>query len=178
MAALADALDALEVEAVLDLSDEPVLGYRERMELAAVTLARGLPYLGRGLPPRPADRRAAAPGADARGDRDRQADGQDGDRRRGRPLAAAAGLNPVVVAMGRGGPAEPEVALAGIGHARRLLERVRRGEHAASDFLEDAVTSGVTTIGARRAGGGLAGRPYATNVREAAELAVGHGPRL
>jgi cyclic 2,3-diphosphoglycerate synthetase len=30
----------------------------------------------------------------------------------------------------------------------------------------------VTTVGARRAGGGLAGRPVATNVREAAELAV------
>ena len=31
---------------VRDLSDEPVLGYRERMELAAVALASGLPYLG------------------------------------------------------------------------------------------------------------------------------------
>src|SRR2546430_2389234 len=44
--ALARALDSLRPEAVLDLSDEPVLGYRERMELAAVTLARGTPYLG------------------------------------------------------------------------------------------------------------------------------------
>ena len=36
------------------------------------------------------------------------------------------------------------------------------GEHAASDYLEDALTTGVTTIGARRAGGGLAGAPYVT----------------
>jgi cyclic 2,3-diphosphoglycerate synthetase len=36
----------------------------------------------------------------------------------------------------------------------------------------------VTTIGARRAGGGLAGRPYVTNVREAAELAVARSPGL
>ena len=33
-------------EGVLDLSDEPVLGYRERMELASVALAPRLPYLG------------------------------------------------------------------------------------------------------------------------------------
>jgi cyclic 2,3-diphosphoglycerate synthase len=58
------------------------------------------------------------------------------------------------------------------------LELVRRGEHAASDYLEDAVTSGVTTIGARRCGGGLAGRPFASNVREAAEMAVGTGAGL
>ncbi len=49
---------------------------------------------------------------------------------------------------------------------------MRDGQHAASDYLEDALTTGVTTIGARRAGGGLAGAPYATNVREAAELAA------
>ena len=46
MAALGAALDALEPEVVLDLSDEPILGYRERMELAAVALARGVVYQG------------------------------------------------------------------------------------------------------------------------------------
>ena len=55
---------------------------------------------------------------------------------------------------------------------------MRSGEHAASDYLEDALTTGVTTVGARRAGGGLAGGPFATNVREAAELAVERGPGL
>ena len=44
--ALGAALDDVRPDAVLDLSDEPVLGYRERMELAAVALARGVPYLG------------------------------------------------------------------------------------------------------------------------------------
>jgi cyclic 2,3-diphosphoglycerate synthetase len=33
-------------EVVLDLSDEPVLGYRERMELASVSLVAGVPYQG------------------------------------------------------------------------------------------------------------------------------------
>jgi cyclic 2,3-diphosphoglycerate synthetase len=78
----------------------------------------------------------------------------------------------VIVAMGRGGPAQPQVAEAGSVDLARLLGMVRSGEHAASDYLEDALTTGVTTIGARRAGGGLAGAPYATNVREAAELGV------
>ena len=41
-AALAD--ERLEV--VVDLSDEPVLGPRERLRLASRVLARGLPYIG------------------------------------------------------------------------------------------------------------------------------------
>ena len=72
-------------EGVLDLSDEPVLGYRERMELAAVTLAAGLPYLGPGLPARPPDRGAAARRSHGRRDRHRQANREDRDRRRAGP---------------------------------------------------------------------------------------------
>ena len=94
---------------------------------------------------------------------------------RRRAVAAARGLSPVVVAMGRGGPPEPQIAPAGSVTLDRLLELVRDGEHAASDYLEVAVTSGVTTVGARRAGGGLAGKPAATNVREAADVAIGLG---
>jgi cyclic 2,3-diphosphoglycerate synthetase len=87
-------------------------------------------------------------------------------------LAAARGLDPIVIAMGRGGPPEPEIAEAGSVTVERLLRLVREGHHAASDYLEDALTAGVTTIGARRAGGGLAGAPFASNVRAAAEIAV------
>ncbi|HSH33582.1 MAG TPA: 2,3-diphosphoglycerate synthetase, partial [Actinomycetota bacterium] len=93
-------------------------------------------------------------------------------------LAARRGLDPVVVAMGRGGPPEPQVAEAGSIHLERLVELVRAGEHAASDYLEDALTTGVTTIGARRAGGGLAGEPFVTNVPEAAALAAERDPGL
>ena len=177
MVALTSAIDAFAPEGVLDLSDEPVLGYRERMELASVALARGIPYLGADFrldppiqgPPMPVPTLAvigtgkrtgktAISGALAR-------------------LAAERGLDPMIVAMGRGGPAEPQVAEAGSVDLARLLALVRSGEHAASDYLEDALTTGVTTIGARRAGGGLAGAPYATNVREAAELGVRAGRR-
>jgi cyclic 2,3-diphosphoglycerate synthetase len=63
----------------------------------------------------------------------------------------------------------------GLDHLMRLAAE---GFHAASDYLEDAIATGVTTVGARRAGGGLAGAPYTSNVREAAELAASLTPGL
>jgi cyclic 2,3-diphosphoglycerate synthetase len=177
MAALGSALDELRgtVEAVFDLSDEPVLGYRERMELAAVTLVRGLAYLTADVrlepplegPPLPTPTLSVIGTGKRTG---KTAIGGEAAR-----VAAATGRRPVLVAMGRGGPERPRVAEAATVGLDRLLELVRAGDHAASDYLEDAVTTGVTTVGARRAGGGLAGRPAASNVREAAEIAVGLG---
>jgi cyclic 2,3-diphosphoglycerate synthase len=180
-AALGALLDRLErdgVGAVLDLSDEPILGYRERMQLVAVALVRGLSYLGGDFrfdppidgPPLHVPTIAVIGTGKRTG---KTALGGEVAR-----TAASMRLNPIVVAMGRGGPSEPQVAEAGTITLDRLLELVRRGGHAASDYLEDAVTTGVTTVGARRAGGGLAGRPVATNAREAAELAVSLGAGL
>jgi cyclic 2,3-diphosphoglycerate synthetase len=83
----------------------------------------------------------------------------------------------VVVAMGRGGPPEPEVAEAGM-TLEQLLELSRDGRHAASDYLEDAVLAGVTTIGCRRCGGGLAGMAADSNVAEGARLAADRDPDL
>ena len=178
IAALAEALDAWAPDAVLDLSDEPVLGYRERMELVAVSLARGLPYLGSDfrLDPPIDGPPIAAPTLVVIGTGKRT--GKTAIAAEVARLADRRGQRPIVVAMGRGGPAEPQVAEAGSVDVATLVERVRAGEHAASDYLEDAVTTGVTTIGARRVGGGLAGAPFATNVREAAELAVSRDPDL
>ena len=93
-------------------------------------------------------------------------------------VATASGRRPVVVAMGRGGPPRPVVAGPEDVSLDALLARVERGEHAASDFLEDALTAKVPTIGARRVAGGLGGRPFATNVEEAARLAASTGPDL
>jgi cyclic 2,3-diphosphoglycerate synthetase len=81
----------------------------------------------------------------------------------------------VVVAMGRGGPAEPELV------ERRptladLVALSRSGRHAASDHLEIAALSGVPTIGCRRAGGGLAGQAFVSNVLEGARLAAERDP--
>lgn len=176
--ALADAIDQVRPEAVLDLSDEPVVGYRERMELAAVSLVRGIPYLGPDfrLDPPISGPPLAVPTVAMIGTGKRT--GKTAIGGEVARVAAGMGLNPILVAMGRGGPPEPQVARAGTVTLDGLLDLVRKGAHAASDYLEDAVTSGVTTIGARRAGGGLAGAPFASNVREAAGLAVDLGAGL
>lgn len=176
--ALAAAIDRSAPEGVLDLSDEPVLGYRERMELAAVALVRGVPYLGADfrLDPPISGPPLAVPALAVIGTGKRT--GKTAIAGEVARTAAQLGRNPVVVAMGRGGPAAPQIAEAGSVTVERLLELVRRGQHAASDYLEDAVTTGVTTVGARRAGGGLAGAPFVSNVRPAAELAVRLGAGL
>jgi cyclic 2,3-diphosphoglycerate synthetase len=83
----------------------------------------------------------------------------------------------VVVAMGRGGPAEPVVTEADP-TLEDLLALSRSGTHAASDYLEDAALARVVTVGARRCGGGLAGAPFVSNVKAAARLAVSLQPDL
>jgi cyclic 2,3-diphosphoglycerate synthetase len=176
--ALAEALARHRPEAVLDLSDEPILGYRERMLLAAVALVAGVPYVGADFILKPPIEGPPIPLPTLTVIGTGKRTGKTAIAGEAARVAASAGLRPVVVAMGRGGPPEPQLAEAGSVDLGRLLELVRRGEHAASDYLEDSVTSGVTTIGARRCGGGLAGRPFVSNVREAAEMAVGTGAGL
>ena len=176
MAGLAAAIEGWAPEVVLDLSDEPVLGYRERMELAAVALVNGVRYAGADfeLAPPEDGPPIASPTVAVIGTGKRT--GKTAISGEVARLAARRGDDPVVVAMGRGGPSEPQVAEAGTVHLEHLVQLVRDGQHAASDYLEDALTTGVTTIGARRAGGGLAGAPYVTNVRAAAELAAARSP--
>ena len=70
----------------------------------------------------------------------------------------------VVVAMGRGGPPEPEVVARARRRSTTLLELSRAGRHAASDHLETAALAGVDTVGCRRCGGGLAGAVVVSNV--------------
>ena len=83
----------------------------------------------------------------------------------------------VVVAMGRGGPQEP-VVVEREPDLDELLELSRAGGHAASDYLEGAAFASVVTVGSRRAGGGLAGAPFYSNVSAAAELAASLSPDL
>jgi cyclic 2,3-diphosphoglycerate synthetase len=83
----------------------------------------------------------------------------------------------VVVAMGRGGPPEPELAEVRP-TLERLLELSREGRHAASDYLETAALAGVVTVGCRRAGGGFAGAPGESNVLQGAALAAEREPDL
>jgi len=85
------------------------------------------------------------------------------------------GTRPVIVSMGRGGPPEPQVAEAGTSLAD-LRAIAADGRHAASDYLEDALIAGVTTVGCRRVGGGLVGEPFESNMAEGARLAASLAP--
>jgi cyclic 2,3-diphosphoglycerate synthase len=172
---LEEGIDRTGAEAVVDLSDEPVLDPRRRFELASRALAAGLPYLG----------------ADFRFDPVRfepfelPALAVIGTGKRVGKTAVAGHVarllarerEVVVVAMGRGGPREPVVAEP-VPALEDLLALSRSGVHAASDYLEDAAMARVTTVGARRCGGGLAGAPFFSNLGPAARLAASLGPDL
>jgi cyclic 2,3-diphosphoglycerate synthetase len=162
-----------EADVVVDLSDEPVLSPPDRFLLASRALAAGLRYEGGDFqfePPRFAPFPLPSLAVTGTG------------KRVGKTAVTghvarllARDRDVVVVAMGRGGPAQPVVA-----ETRptldTLLELSRAGEHAASDYLETAALAGVVTIGCRRAGGGLAGAVTASNVLEGAALAAEREP--
>jgi cyclic 2,3-diphosphoglycerate synthase len=171
--ALDKALTQYDAEGVIDLSDEPVLDYRKRMELAAIALARGASYEGSDFrftpPPRPMLATKPSIAIVATG------------KRTGKTAVSSfiartlkeAGHSPAIVAMGRGGPAEPEVLRGDQMEVdpKALLDMADQGKHAASDFVEDALLARVPTVGCRRCGGGMAGAVDISNVERGVELA-------
>lgn len=177
---VAEAIARYTPDALVDLSDEPVLSAADRFMLASIALGAGVEYRGADFvfsPPRsrftPATPTLAIIGT---------------GKRVGKTAVSAyiarrlkaSGLDIVVLAMGRGGPAEPElirgdeVALT----TPDLLELAAQGKHASSDNYEDAVMSRVTTVGCRRCGGGLAGETFFSNVPQGARLADSLGKQL
>jgi cyclic 2,3-diphosphoglycerate synthase len=172
---LEEAFDALAPEVVADFSDEPIADPPRRFRLASRTLARGVPYVGADfrLEPVPFEP-FGLPALAVIGT----------GKRVGKTAVAghvarliSREREVVVVAMGRGGPREPVVVDREPG-LEELLELSRAGGHAASDYLEGAAFAGVTTVGSRRAGGGLAGAPFYSNLSAAAELAASLSPDL
>jgi len=171
--AVRTAIDTFDPEELVDLSDEPVVSAAERFKLASVALSRGVSYRGADFVFTPPEAivtpRTPTLGIIGTG------------KRVGKTAVSAyvarglkaAGRDIVVLAMGRGGPAEPELI-----HGESvelttpdLLALARQGKHASSDNYEDAVMSRVTTVGCRRCGGGMAGRTFFSNVPEGAVLA-------
>jgi cyclic 2,3-diphosphoglycerate synthase len=163
---------APQADAVVDLADEPVQPTSAKLELAALALHLGLRYEAPGL-------RLEAPSyAPVDFDGPKLAVIGTG-KRTGKTAVAGhwagllrqAGIEPVIVCMGRGGPAEPTPAAAdtSLEDLRALAEG---GAHAASDYLEGAVLAGVRTVGCRRVGGGPAGAPFESNVAAGAALAA------
>src|SRR5437764_1960272 len=164
---LEDGFDRAQV--VVDLSDEPVLSPPDRFRLASRALAAGLRYEGadfRFEPPQYAPFPLPSLAVIGTG------------KRVGKTAVTghvarllSRDRHVVVVAMGRGGPEEPEL-VATPPTLDDLVALSRSGRHAASDHLETAALAGVATVGCRRAGGGMAGAPFASTVLEGAKLAA------
>jgi cyclic 2,3-diphosphoglycerate synthase len=162
---------AASADAVVDLADEPVVPASRKLELAALALSLGLAYEAPGArlePPHyePLDFGGPKLAVIATGKRT----GKTAVAGHWAALLRAAGADPVIVCMGRGGPAEPRLTEAAPS-LDELIAIAEGGSHAASDYLEDAVIAGVRTVGCRRVGGGFAGAPFESNVPEGAALA-------
>ncbi len=173
VSAVQKALSMHAVEVVLDLSDEPVVGYKERMRIASLALAAGARYEGSDFELRPPEYHAVStkPSLAVIGTGKRV--GKTAVSGYLARLLAQNGFVPGVVSMGRGGPPEPQIIN---GHEMEvgsayLLEALEKGAHAASDYYETAALSRVVTVGCRRCGGGLSGEPFVSNVLEGAKLA-------
>lgn len=156
---------------VVDLSDEPVVSYEDRFEIASTVLAHGVDYVGADFvfesPEEPDVLEQPSLSIIGTG------------KRIGKTAVSVSiartldenGYDPTIVCMGRGGPPEPVVVDTSERtiDAETLIELAERGEHAASDHLEDALLADVPTVGCRRCGGGMAGNPLASNVVAGAE---------
>lgn len=175
--ALTIALREFAPDVVYELSDDPVIDHAARTRLAAVTLAAGVAYHAPGLVMTPPQQiNAGVPTIAVIGT----------GKRCGKTAVSAhlartlrdAGITPVVVAMGRGGPAEPVVVRGDREppDAARLSAIAHAGEHAASDVYEDAVVAGVAVVGARRAGAGPSGATGFDTVEAALKEALTLAP--
>ncbi len=174
------AIEEYAPAALVDLSDEPVVTSDDRFRLASLALQEGVAYIGADFTFEPIEYEShpVTPVLAVIGT----------GKRVGKTAVSAhvarhlkgRGDDVVVVAMGRGGPAEPELIRGDEVELTTddLLELVAQGKHASSDNYEDAVMSRVTTVGCRRCGGGMAGRTAYSNVAEGAGLADSLGKRL
>lgn len=170
---LARAARDCSADAVVDLSDAPVLSYEDRFRLASRMPAEGLQYVGSDYSFSPPDRVRvfSKPSISVVGTGKRI--GKTAVSIHLGRLLKDVGFSPVTVTMGRGGHRKPELIQSGEDEAPvdRLLRVAEEGKHAASDYWEDAILSGLRTIGCRRCGGGLFGSPFDSNVVAGARMA-------
>lgn len=161
------------IETVMDLSDEPILDYPKRFKIACKVLNEGISYEGPDFKFEPTSQYEIMekPSLTILGTGKRI--GKTAVSGFVSRLIDKNGYEPCVIAMGRGGPEEPEIV-----HgeeleitAEFLLEQSEKGVHAASDHWEDALMSRILTIGCRRCGGGMAGEVFLTNMKKGAKLA-------
>lgn len=171
--ALLKAIKIYQPQIILDISDEPVLGYKERLLYGSIILASGITYQGSDFQfdPLKFHKILNKPSISIIGT----------GKRVGKTAISAyisreikkSGYRPCVIAMGRGGPDYPEILnekkikL----NPKILLKHSQMGKHSASDYYEDFLMSRITSIGCFRCGGGLVGKPYFSNIKDGAKIA-------
>lgn len=170
---IVDMIRKYDIDTVMDLSDEPILDYPKRFNIACKVLNEGISYEGPDFKFEPPSQYEVMekPSITILGTGKRI--GKTAVSGFVSRLIDKNGYEPCVIAMGRGGPEEPEIV-----HGEKLeinaqflLEQSEKGVHAASDHWEDALMSRILTIGCRRCGGGMAGEVFLTNMKRGAKLA-------
>ncbi|MFX1535443.1 MAG: 2,3-diphosphoglycerate synthetase [Promethearchaeota archaeon] len=167
------AIQEQKAEIIYDLSDEPVVNYHLRFDIACTVLRNNAEYLGADFHFKPPQFYSilTKPSISVLGTAKRV--GKTGIAGYISRLLEKSGYFSAIVTMGRGGPPEPELIK---GREIKftpeyLVEQSKLGKHACSDHWEDAYTSRITTIGCRRCGGGMAGQVFLSSVPEGAKLA-------
>ena len=161
-------INRYDVDTVMDLSDEPILDYPKRFKIACKTLAQGVSYQGPDFKFDPVTQYEIMEKPSIKIIGTGKRIGKTAVSGFVSRLIDKNGYEPCVIAMGRGGPQEPEIV-----HGEQLeitpeflLEQSEKGVHAASDHWEDALMSRILTIGCRRCGGGMAGEVFLTNMKK------------
>ena len=174
------ALKYFNPDIAYDLSDEPVVDYIKRMKIASFCLANKCSYMGPDFlfSYEKEDIHCKKFTLSIIGTGKRI--GKTAISSYVTKIYAGEGIDVCVIAMGRGGPETP-VVIKGDKidiTPRYLLKISNKGMHASSDYLEDALTSKITTIGCRRCGGGFGGKVFMSNIKEGIKIAERLDPEL
>ncbi len=167
------ALKYFSPDIVYDLSDEPVVNYRIRMKIASFCMASGSSYMGPDFLFSYEERKIKIAKKTLSIIGTGKRIGKTAVSSYIARIFSEENINTAIIAMGRGGPSTPQVIRGDEIDidAGYLLDLNKKGFHASSDYIEDALLSEVVTIGCRRCGGGFAGKIFMTNLGEGARLA-------
>jgi len=167
------ALEYFGPDIAYDLSDEPVVDYRARMKIASFCMVNKCSYMGpdflfncRKENIKISKKTLSIIGTGKR-------IGKTAISSYIARLLPEENISVSIVAMGRGGPREPQIIRGGKINidAEYLLELSNKKMHASSDYIEDALMSRITTIGCRRCGGGFSGEIFMTNLKDGIRMA-------
>ncbi|MCF7830690.1 2,3-diphosphoglycerate synthetase [Candidatus Gracilibacteria bacterium] len=152
------------ISLVLDLSDEPIMDYMTRFEVASHVLYHGATYKGSDFQFDPLifKKILTKPSLAIWGTGKRIGKTAIGGFI-GRTLREAH-LAPAIITLSRGGSTKP-IVVEGDKiqvNLEYLLNIDAQGMHASSDCFEDALTAQVKTFGCRRCGGGMSGKAMIT----------------